>query len=109
VDALGRNPFERWFSRLDETASARVLFALRRLRDGGASDVKGVGSGVLELRLHFGPGYRIYFGRDGLHLILLLAGGTKARQGQDIADAQARWAEYKQSKKMGKQDANETI
>jgi putative addiction module killer protein len=58
-----------------------------------------VGAGVLEYRLDFGPGYRIYFGRDGWNLVVLLAGGTKRRQQQDIGVAQARWADYKRRKK----------
>ncbi len=60
---------------------------------------KGVGAGLLEAKIEFGPGYRLYFGRDGARLIILLAGGTKRRQQADIAAAQARWVEYKQRRK----------
>jgi putative addiction module killer protein len=77
----------------------RVTVALTRIEMGNLSNVKGVGSGVHEHRLDYGPGYRIYFGRDGERLVILLAGGTKARQQKDIATAQARWADYKQRKK----------
>ena len=56
----------------------------------------------MEYRIDFGPGYRIYFGRDGDRLVILLAGGTKARQQQDIETAQARWQAYKQRKREGK-------
>lgn len=66
---------------------------------GNMSEVKSVGGGVLERRLDFGPGYRLYFGRDGEMLIILLAGGTKSRQQRDIATAQAFWEDYKRRKR----------
>jgi putative addiction module killer protein len=62
------------------------------------SNVKGVGSGVFELRIDFGPGYHIYFGKDGDHLIILLGGGTKQRQQRDIDDTIAQWGDYKRRK-----------
>ena len=64
----------------------------------GDGDVKGVGEGVLEYKIDFGPGYRIYFGRQGNQFIILLAGGTKKRQNADIRMAQRRWAEYRRRK-----------
>jgi putative addiction module killer protein len=67
--------------------------------DGNFSIAKSVGSGVSELRLDFGPGYRIYFGRDGLRLVILLGGGSKRRQQRDIETAQELWAEYRKYKK----------
>jgi putative addiction module killer protein len=60
---------------------------------------KSVGSGVLEMRLDFGPGYRVYFGRDGEHLVVLLGGGTKKRQQAEIESTHALWAEYKRRKR----------
>ena len=63
------------------------------------SNAKGVGAGVLEYRIDFGPGYRIYFGQDGVDLVILLAGGTKRRQQRDVETAQTRWADYKERKK----------
>ena len=62
------------------------------------SNVKGAGSGVFELRIDFGPGYRVYFGKDGNHLVILLGGGTKQRQRRDINDAIANWEDYKRKK-----------
>jgi putative addiction module killer protein len=59
--------------------------------------VKGVGSGVLEYRIDFGPGYRIYFGKDGDQLVILLGGGSKKRQQHDIAAAIALWPSYKKT------------
>ena len=61
--------------------------------------LKGVGTGVFELRLDFGPGYRIYFGKDGETLVILLGGGTKKRQQIDIEVAQTLWQEYKKRKR----------
>ena len=65
------------------------------MEQGNFSNVKGVGSGVPEYRIDFGPGYRIYFGKNGSHLVILIGGGTKKRQSQDIAAAQRCWANYK--------------
>jgi putative addiction module killer protein len=98
VDAWGRNVFDRWFEKLDEVTQARVTVALDRVEQGNFSAAKGVG-GIFELRLAFGPGYRVYFGRDGEMLVILLAGGTKKRQQADIEKAQALWREYKQRKR----------
>jgi putative addiction module killer protein len=66
---------------------------------GDLSSVKSVGAGVQEYRIDVGPGYRIYFGRDGDTLIILLAGGTKRRQQKDIVAAKERWADYKKLKR----------
>ena len=91
----GRSPFEGWFSSLDPTARAKVTVAIARLEQGNLSNVKGVGEGVLEYRINFGPGYRVYFGRDGETLVILLTGGTKRRQQRDIEAAKAMWEDYK--------------
>jgi putative addiction module killer protein len=69
-------------------------------KKGNLSKTKSVGSGVFEYKIDFGPGYRIYFGRDGDTLIILLGGGTKKRQNNDIQTAQARWTDYKRRKKL---------
>jgi putative addiction module killer protein len=96
IDRMGRSPFGHWFDRLNEETQARVVVALDRLERGNPGTAKSVGAGVQELRLDFGPGYRIYFGRDGDRLVILLCGGSKKRQQADIAAAQALWKEYKQ-------------
>ena len=98
-DTDGHSPFADWFSDLDVTAAAKVTVAIARIGQGNHSNVKGVGEGVLEYRIDFGPGYRIYFGLDGDILVILLAGGTKKRQQRDIDAAKARWADYKQRKR----------
>jgi putative addiction module killer protein len=101
LDAAGQSPYRDWFDTLDAAAAAKVTVAITRMRLGNLSNTKGVGSGVQEYRIDFGPGYRIYFGRDGEMLVILLAGGTKKRQQADIETAQARWADYKRRKKEG--------
>ena len=98
VDSDGRNPFGRWFNRLNSVSAAKVTTALVRLGEGTLSNVKSVGSGVLEYRIDFGPGYRVYFGRDGDKLVILLAGGTKQRQQDDIDAAKTNWQDYKYRK-----------
>ena len=100
IDGRGRSPFGRWFDALDTGAAVRVRTALARMAAGNLSGVRGVGSGVLERRVHVGPGYRVYFGRDGDTLIVLLGGGTKARQQKDIEDARDLWQEYKRRKRQ---------
>jgi len=94
----GRSPFAEWFDRLDAVTADRVDRYIRRLESDNFGVAKGVGEGVSELRLDFGPGYRVYFGRDGKTLIILLGGGSKRRQGADIAAAIARWKHYKRTK-----------
>lgn len=98
----GTSPFGAWFTGLDATAAAKVTVVLTRIEQGNLSNVKGVGKGVLEYRLDFGPGWRIYFGRDGDTLVILLAGGTKKRQQHDIEVAQVRWADYKRRKRSAR-------
>jgi putative addiction module killer protein len=95
----GRSPFEEWFSGLDAAAGAKVSVALARVGQGNTSNVKGVGEGVLEYRINWGPGYRVYFGRDGEVLVILLTGGAKQRQPRDIERAKALWADYKRRRK----------
>ena len=94
----GVSPFAEWFDELDASAAAKVTVALERLRQGNVSSTKGVGGGVPEFRIDWGPGYRVYFGRDGEALVLLLTGGTKRRQERDIERAKQLWIEYKRRK-----------
>ena len=94
VDARGRRPFARWFNRLDGQAAIKVTAALDRMGRNVLSRAKGVGGGVLEYRIDSGPGYRLYFGRDGGTLIVLLGGGTKRRQQEDIEAARRLWRDY---------------
>ena len=98
IDAAGRSPFTRWLRALNVQAAAKVATALERLAAGNVSNVKTAGNGVLEYRVDFGPGYRIYFGRDGDRLVILLSGGTKKRQQEDIRQAKANWKDYRNRK-----------
>jgi len=99
IDCKGNRPFATWFDGLDAPAAAKVSTVLARMGEGNFSKVKGVGSGVYEYKIDFGPGYRIYFGKDGERIVILIGGGTKKRQQKDIEAAQACWADYKQRKK----------
>ncbi len=88
------SPYGEWFDRLNPQAAAKVATAITRVSLGNFSSLKGVGSGLFECRIHFGPGYRVYFGKDGDRLIILLGGGTKKRQQRDVGTALARWQDY---------------
>ena len=107
VDADGRSPFTKWLRALNVQAAAKMATAIERIADGNLSNVKGVGGGVLEYRVDFGPGYRIYFGRDGGQLVILLAGGAKKRQQLDIRRAQVNWEDYRKRKIQDKKDATD--
>lgn len=88
--------FSRWLNRLrDDQAIARVLTRVYRLSLGNLGDAKLVGNGISELRIDYGPGYRLYFARIGSSVVLLLAGGTKKTQQNDIARAKAILKEVK--------------
>lgn len=99
LDRAGRSPWRRWFNDLDAHAAAKVGTALYRLSQGNFSTVEGVGSGVFEVRIDFGPGYRIFFGKDGQAVVILLGGSTKKRQSAAIEAAHKAWSDYKQRKK----------
>ena len=98
LDAQGRSPYGRWFAGVNAEAAAKIAVALYRMEAGNFSNVKGVSGGVFEIRINFGPGYRIYTGKEGDRLVILLGGGTKARQSTDIARAQRLWQDYRRRK-----------
>ena len=102
VAADGSSPYAKWFNSLNSLAAAKVAIAVSRMAQGNLSNVKSVGAGLQEYRIDFGPGYRIYFGRDGERLVILLGGGTKARQQDDIRRAQVLWSDYRRRKKEEK-------
>ena len=101
LDRSGRSPFGVWSDRLTRPAAVKVAAALARMQQGNLSNAKGVGAGVHEYRIDFGPGYRIYFGKDGDRLIILVGCGMKKRQREDIDTAHARWRDYKLRKAAG--------
>ena len=99
LDEAGKSPFARWFKELNAPAAAKVAATLYRLEQGNFSNIEGVGSGVYEYKINFGPGYRVYFGKDGEKIVILLGGGSKSRQSTDITAALACWQDYKRRKR----------
>ena len=99
IDEDGNSPFGKWLRRLNAQAAAKVATSLYRMELGNLSNTKSVGKGVFEYKISFGPGYRVYFGQDGDVLVILLNGGTKKRQDNDIKLAQTFWVDYKKRKK----------
>jgi len=102
LTADGRNPFRDWTNRLHGPAKARILARVLRFEAGNFGDHKSASEGVCEARVFFGTGYRIYFGRDGDSLVLLLTGGDKSTQSQDILRARTYWRGYLEAKRHGK-------
>jgi putative addiction module killer protein len=98
----GKNPFRHWLDSLARPVRARIQARVLRFELGNLGDHKDVGKGVYEGRVMFGPGYRIYFGKDGHSIIVLLAGGDKGSQAKDIARAQGFWRDYLEAKRHGK-------
>ena len=93
----GTYPFELWLLSLkDRQARARIRRRLARVRLGNLGDYKFVGGGIQELRISYGPGYRIYFARSGDRIVLLLCGGDKKTQSKDILKAKQYWADYQE-------------
>jgi putative addiction module killer protein len=91
----GRQPFSEWLLKLrDQEAAQRIDARVGRLRLGNFGDARSVGKGVSELRIPHGPGYRVYFGRMGDRLVILLCAGDKPSQHHDIQRAQAYWEDY---------------
>jgi len=97
----GTRPFSRWFSTLDVQVALKIRTVIGRLENGNFSNVKGVGQGVSEYKLAYGAGHRVYFGKDGTELVILLGGGTKKRQSGDIKKARELWVTYKARKRKG--------
>lgn len=110
IEENGSNPYEEWFNSLDPNAAAKVSVAKVRLEQGNLSSVKWI-RGIGEYRIDWGPGYRIYLGKDGENLIVLLGGGTKKGQQEDIDQAIGLWEKYKVRKakeKAEKEKAKDT-
>jgi putative addiction module killer protein len=92
----GEEPVTHWLQSLrDKQAQAKFRVRLKRLEAGVFGDCKPVGEGVLELREHLGAGYRVYFGRRGLSIVILLCGGSKRTQATDIKTAKSYWVDWK--------------
>jgi len=97
----GTSPYEEWFMGLDTVVAAKITIVKLKMEQGNLSQVKWF-RGIGEFRLDWGPGFRIYIGRDGEKLIILLGGGTKKGQQKDIDRAEANWEEYKERKAQQK-------
>lgn len=96
----GKSPFLEWLLSLKDVKGRAVIRArLNRIELGNFGDCKNLGAGVLELRIAFGPGYRVYFGREGSAVVILLCGGDKGSQSRDITRAKLLWKEYKDANK----------
>ncbi|MGE4157987.1 MAG: type II toxin-antitoxin system RelE/ParE family toxin [Planctomycetota bacterium] len=102
LDPNGRNPFREWLLTMNPQARARIQARILRFEQGNLGDHKFVGHGVWEAKADFGPGFRIYFGKAGRTLIVLLAGGSKGTQSRDIRKAWDRWRDYEEAKKHDK-------
>jgi putative addiction module killer protein len=97
----GEGPFAHWIRKLKDERGRQIIQArLARVKLGSLGDHKSVGEGVVELRVHFGPGYRIYIGQDGELIVVLLCGGDKSSQKNDIQNAKKFWQEYKKGKAL---------
>jgi putative addiction module killer protein len=99
LDANGMSPYRVWFDRLSAPAAAKVAVHVQRMAQGNLSNVDPVGEGVLEREIDWGPGYLMYFGRDGATRIILLGGGSKKGQPRDIKQAKDRWADYRRRRR----------
>ena len=102
LSAEGRSPFREWLDSLDLQLRARVQARVLRFEMGNLGDHKSVGQGVLEARLAFGAGYRIYFGKYGATAVLLLLGGDKGSQAKDVRLAKRYWSDFLEAMKHGK-------
>ncbi len=92
----GTCPFDDWMDSLrDQRARARIRARIARVRLGNLGNCEPVGSGVLELKIDYGPSYRVYFGQVGTKLVILLCGGDKSSQAEDIRRAIEYWEDYK--------------
>ena len=96
--STGKEPFTTWLDKLDTRDRTIILARLARVRLGNLGDCKSIkdGEGILELRIDYGPGYRIYLGRKGVTLIVILIGGDKGSQTKDIAKAKMYWRTFKE-------------
>ena len=99
MDEQGNSPYATWLSSLrDARARAKIIIQVDRMELGLFGDVEPIGDGLSELRIHYGPGYRVYYGKEEQHVYLLLCGGHKSTQPRDIKRAKAYWQKHKRRK-----------
>lgn len=100
IDDAGRSPYAEWLSRLrDPRAKAKVIIQVDKMELGLFGDAEPIGEGLSELRIHYGPGYRVYFGKEEDKIYLLLCGGDKSSQSKDIKRAKGYWLSHKERAK----------
>jgi putative addiction module killer protein len=97
-DYQGKEPYSLWLTKLDKEIQRRIISRVARLELGNYGDYKKLSNEIIELRFTFGAGYRIYFAEDGGAIVILLCGGDKKSQSQDIENASKYWQEYKENK-----------
>lgn len=104
VSKEGQSPYSEWIQDLkDVRGRAIIRTRVNRVRTGNFGNCESVGEGVFELKINFGPGYRVYFGREGADLVLLLCGGDKGSQDRDIKKAHEYWLDYKKRGTYGEE------
>ncbi len=102
TDEKGKSPYAEWLSGLrDARAKAKIIMQVDKMELGLFGDVEPVGDGLSELRIHYGPGYRVYFGKEGRKVYLLLCGGDKSTQAKDIKKAKEYWKDHKRRNQDG--------
>jgi putative addiction module killer protein len=100
VDANGSSPFAKWFDALDAVAAAKVRVYITRVELGNFSNVEPIGDGLSEIKIDYGPGYRVYFRKEKEILLLLLGGSSKKGQQKSIDAAKLDWKEYDSVRKQ---------
>ncbi len=102
IDDKGVSPYADWLDRLrDVRAKAKIIFRIDRMELGLFGDVQSIGDGLSELRIHYGPGYRVYYCKEAAQVYLLLCGGNKSSQKRDIKLAKSYWQAHKRRKQYG--------
>ncbi|VAW60944.1 hypothetical protein MNBD_GAMMA08-2243 [hydrothermal vent metagenome] len=95
TDEAGHSPYAQWLDKLrDKRAIARIIMQVDRMELGLFGDSKPIGDGLSELRIHYGPGYRVYYAKEEQHIYLVLCGGDKSTQSKDIKRAKTYWQDY---------------
>ncbi len=96
LTAINKKPFKEWMDGLDINTRAKIRIRLDRVRLGNLGKNRHVGEGVYELKIDYGPGYRVYYALNGKTVVLLLVGGDKSTQRKDILQAKAYWQDHKE-------------
>lgn len=102
TDEQGKSPYAQWLNSLrDSRAKAKIIMQVDKMELGLFGDVEPIGEGLSELRIHYGPGYRVYYGKEDNQVFLLLCGGDKSTQAKDIKKAKQYWKDHKRRNQDG--------